>query len=147
MDHYKIGIMAWNQLTFRNIFQHKQKCKARLLGVQRALTSQPKRSLLKLETKLLAEFDGILHQEESYWRQKAGANWVCHGERNTRFFHAIVVARRRRTQVHQLKLADGSWCMDGIGLQALAYDFYKNLYSKDHSCGSFLSCPKVPFAG
>lgn len=100
--------MEWNTHTFHNIFQQKKKCKAQLLGVQRVISTYSTRSFLKLERKLLIEFDAILNQEESYWRQKARENWVCHGERNTRFFHALVVDRRRHSQILQLKLPDGT---------------------------------------
>lgn len=131
LERFKNGIMDWNRHTFKNIFWRKHKCRARLLRVQRAVSLKPKRSLLKLETKLLAEFEHILNLEESYWRQKARANWICQGERNTRFFHATVIDRRSRNRILQLKLEDGSWCTDEVHLQNMAYNFYRHLYSKE----------------
>lgn len=123
--------MQWNSLVFRNIFQWKAKCWGRLLGVQTALSSRPRASLYKLETKLVSELNSILNQEESYWRQKARMKWICQGEWNTRFFHALVLDKRRRNRILQLKLPDGTWCCDETQLQQLAYEFYHQLYSRE----------------
>lgn len=82
------------------------------MGIQTALSKAPSRSLEKLEVKLMAELDQILEQEEQYWRQKARYQWITQGERNTRFFHASVVARRRRNRITQLRDNEGKWCAD-----------------------------------
>lgn len=75
----------------------------------------------------------ILTQEDMYWRQKARCKWHIEGERNTKYFHAMVVEKRRKNRVLQLKLGDGEWCSDEELLRNTARDFYKALYTKE-SC-------------
>lgn len=125
MQAAKEGFQLWNAQEFGNIFQRKKQCNARILGIQKHLAVSLSRSLEKLERKLILELDNILDQEESYWKQKARYQWITQGERNTRFFHANVVARRRRNRILQLKGADGQWCSDEATLKKQAYDYYK----------------------
>lgn len=68
MEYFKEHIWQWNNETFGNIFWRKKRCKARLMGVQNKLLGGHQRSLLKLETKLMAELNEILTQEEIYWK-------------------------------------------------------------------------------
>lgn len=95
----KNGLLEWNRITFRNIFERKKRCNARLLGIQRSLEFQYKPSLAKLGRQLQLELAGILEQEESFWRQKARCKWHTAGEQNTRYFHATVVARQRQNHI------------------------------------------------
>lgn len=71
MEALKVGLLEWNKQSFRNIFELKKRCKARLAGIQRTLTLGYSPFLVKLESKLMHEFNDILYQEDSYWRQKA----------------------------------------------------------------------------
>lgn len=36
-------------------------------------------------------------KEEVFWAQRAWVNWLQHGDRNTNFFHKMVVSRYNRT--------------------------------------------------
>lgn len=71
MEAIREGLITWNKEVFQNIYQRKNHCKARLMGIQRALAEKYSSSLLKLEGKLIREFTDILNQEDAYWRQKA----------------------------------------------------------------------------
>lgn len=75
----------------------------------------------------------LLRQEELYWSQKAGLQWLRQGERNTRFFHTSVEARRRRNQIRQLKNESGQWCTNDHDLECIAIRFYNDLYTRDTS--------------
>lgn len=71
IEAFKEQIWHWNNEVFGNIFWRKNKCKARLLSIQRALMVRHRNSLCKLERKLERELREILIQEEMYWRQQA----------------------------------------------------------------------------
>lgn len=122
-------------IYLKNIFQMKKRRWGRLLGFQRALREARSPSLEKLEQWLMLEVDGILEQEESFWRQKARTKWVIQGERNTRYVHAMVIDRRRKSRIKQLKREDKSWCTKEQELQQVAHDFYQKLYSRDAPSG------------
>ncbi|TXG53653.1 hypothetical protein EZV62_018909 [Acer yangbiense] len=48
------------------------------------------------------ELEGLLAKEEIYWRQRAKADWLSAGDRNTKFFHARASARRRKNNIQGL---------------------------------------------
>lgn len=129
MHSLKAGLVSWNTHTFRNIFERKKRCKARLWGVQWVLSTAPSISLTKLETKLSLELNDILIQEEAYWKQKAKCRWHVEGERNTKYFHATVMDRRRKNIITQLKTEDGEWCSDSHNLKQIVRDFFRGLYT------------------
>lgn len=49
MERLRTELMEWSRRTFGNISLRKHRCRQRLLGIQRTLEHNPKRSLLKLE--------------------------------------------------------------------------------------------------
>lgn len=133
LERLRQGLLDWNTTTFRNIFGRKHRCKARLLGIQRALSRCYSSSLVTLEDKLSVELNGILEQEDAYWRQKARCKWHLEGDRNTRYFHALVVDRRRKGRILQLRADDGIWCTDPDALKSMARLFYRDLYTREPS--------------
>nr|KYP37853.1 Transposon TX1 uncharacterized [Cajanus cajan] len=54
------------------------------------------------------------------------------GDRNTSFFHAQTLARRRRNKIQGLFLPDGSWHTDPGVLKTEAVRFYRELFSIDN---------------
>lgn len=59
--------------------------------------------LRTLEEELRNEFERILVQEELYWFQKSKFDWINQGDRNTRFYHAQTLSRRRRNCIEGIK--------------------------------------------
>ncbi|KAK3225473.1 hypothetical protein Dsin_005335 [Dipteronia sinensis] len=58
-----------------------------------------------LEDKL----DSALDVEERYWRQRARTDWLQHGDKNSRFFHAKESARKARNKISGLRYSNGQW--------------------------------------
>jgi len=46
---------------------------------------------------ILLQLELQLEQEEIYWVQRARANWLKHGDRNTNFFHHFASSHKKRT--------------------------------------------------
>jgi hypothetical protein len=106
----------FNKNVFGNIFARKKEVEARLRGIQRALENIDSANLLRLQKELLAEYENILFQEETLWFQKSGEQWIKLGSRNTSFFHAQSVIRRKRNKIH------------GIEIDFIKIDFKKGYY-------------------
>ncbi|MQL71420.1 hypothetical protein Taro_003723 [Colocasia esculenta] len=72
--------------------------------------------------------------EEMFWSQKARLQWLDDGDKNTKFFHAIVQSNRRRNYISRLKI-DGSnnWCDDQAVLRDAAARYFESLLSSDGS--------------
>ncbi|XP_052478001.1 uncharacterized protein LOC128033827 [Gossypium raimondii] len=60
--------------------------------------------LINARTHLNLEID----KEEMYWEQRARANWLQLGDRNTTFFHKFALMRKRVNAVHRLDTDDGN---------------------------------------
>lgn len=115
-------------------------------GIQKYLAQWNSGCLENLEEELIGEYNEILEQEELFWWQKAREDWWVEGENNTRYFHSLAMARRKRQTVNQLQDAAGEWMVDQGILRDVARNFYKALYTTDHTqscCSSNFHFPRL----
>lgn len=110
-------LTAWNKDMFKNIFKQKRRLRRRLEGVEGALDERTSVGLLKLESKLKKEWAEVLLQKELLWLQKSRIDWLRLGDRNTKFFHTIMLVRNRRNKVEALKNGEGDWITDSDKLK------------------------------
>ncbi|PNY14872.1 ribonuclease H, partial [Trifolium pratense] len=118
----------FNKEVFGNIFARKKEVEARLKGIQRALEDIDSANLMRLQKELLASYEDILFQEETLWFQKSRENWIRLGSRNTAFFHAQSIIRRKRNKIHGIRLSSGDWCTDPEVMRSEALNFFKELF-------------------
>jgi hypothetical protein len=64
------------------------------------------------ESKLREQLEDLMDCEQIMWAQKAKKDWDLKGDRNTKFFQAVVRARQRRNQISQIKTQDNKWLSD-----------------------------------
>ncbi|PNX93226.1 ribonuclease H, partial [Trifolium pratense] len=129
LNAIKEDSIIFNKEVFGNIFQRKRNLENRLRGIQRSMERVDSARLIMLEHQLQEELDKVLYQEELLWYQKSREKWVKFGDKNTKFFHAQTIIRRKRNKIHGLTLPCGAWCTDDIILQEEANNFFKNLFA------------------
>nr|KYP38982.1 hypothetical protein KK1_039728 [Cajanus cajan] len=110
----RVDAIKFNKEVFGNIITRKKVLQRRLRGVQVQLEMGESESLSRLEKSIQAELDETCLQEEYLWFQKSREKWVRFGDRNTSFFHAQTLARRRRNKIQGLFLPDGAWHTDPV---------------------------------
>lgn len=66
--------------------------------------------------------------EEILWAQKARADWILEGEKNTKFFHASVADKRAHSKIHSIKDDAGNCVTDPIQIAAIGH-FQKQFHS------------------
>ena len=66
------------------------------------------------------------------WFQKSREEWICSGDRNTKFYHASTVLRRHGNKIDKLRDSNGDWMMDPNMLRRHVRDFYVNIFSVDN---------------
>ncbi|KAF7152227.1 hypothetical protein RHSIM_Rhsim01G0161700 [Rhododendron simsii] len=81
-------------------------------------------SISALEDQLAREWE----QEELYWKQKSHKKWLKLGDRNTSYFHASTVERRRRNYVSGIENEQGVWVSDQQSIATKFQKFFTNLY-------------------
>lgn len=131
MSQFASKAAVWNREVYGNIFARKKRLLARLSGIEKALNRYPSRFLHSLEEELRLEYESVQHEEELFWKQKANAEWIKFGDRNTAYFHAKCKIKKNRTRIGRLQLPDGTWCSNDDLLRAHVVDFYRKLYSED----------------
>ena len=71
---------------------------------------------------------GAYNEEEQYWQQKSRLSWLREGDKNTKYFHAVVNGRRKRNKIGNLKREDGSWTTTDEEITAEVAKYYKHLF-------------------
>ncbi|XP_078154682.1 uncharacterized protein LOC144550407 [Carex rostrata] len=94
------------------------------------LMQNPASSDPVLEKQLQLEHQRCLRMEEAFWHQRARVNWAVHGDRNTKFFHASAIARKRRNSVRALQKSDGSWITEEKGIRQEFVAHFKNIFQR-----------------
>lgn len=57
--------------------------------------------------KAVAELRKYQKYEEEYWKQKANMHWFKEGDRNTKFFHALIKGKRKRLLIYKIQDSQG----------------------------------------
>ncbi|KAA3454812.1 reverse transcriptase [Gossypium australe] len=66
---------------------------------------------------------------EMYWEQRARANWLMLGDKNSAYFHNWAVARRRANTISKLETEEGRALEEGAEIMTTATDFFKDLFT------------------
>ncbi|KAL0417527.1 UNVERIFIED_CONTAM: putative mitochondrial protein [Sesamum radiatum] len=61
------------------------------------------------ESKIRADIERLLSEEEVYWKQRGKVHWLKEGDRNTSYFHNRANTRRRSNDITRIKNGDGQW--------------------------------------
>ena len=85
---------------------------------------------LGAQKEILLRLELLLEQEEIIWVQRARANWLKHGDRNTSFFHHYASTRRRRNMV---KLVDEQGVRhENIDeMNVMVKEYFANLFTSE----------------
>ncbi|KAL4347073.1 hypothetical protein GQ457_17G019390 [Hibiscus cannabinus] len=131
ISNFQSKSKEWSWTVFGHIDRRKNLLLSRIKGIEMALETGSNPYLEDLEIALKCDLEHVLEQEESLWFQRARTNWIQSGDRNTAFFHASVILRKKRNRISMLKVSDGSWCRDAQILKNHAADFFKTLFTSD----------------
>ena len=63
-----------------------------------------------------------------FWRQKSRVLWLREGDRNSKYFHALVRQRRERNRITQLLDDNGNVVEDEEGLVAIATSYFRQIF-------------------
>lgn len=67
-------------------------------------------------------------QEEAYWKTKSRIHWLREGDKNTKFFHAQTVKRRRFNQIRGIEDSNGVWQENDKGICKAVTSYFSELF-------------------
>ncbi|KAA3466988.1 reverse transcriptase [Gossypium australe] len=70
-----------------------------------------------------------IDREEVYWEQRARANWLQLGDKNTAYFHKCASSRKRTNSIIKLVLEDGREITDGTKILETATEYFEDLFA------------------
>lgn len=70
-------------------------------------------------------------QEEIFWAQKAKANWLKLGDRNTKFFQAQANIRKKVDCISKLQDSSGNWTNDEESIATILIQDFKKRFCQD----------------
>ncbi|XP_057794267.1 uncharacterized protein LOC131010650 [Salvia miltiorrhiza] len=76
------------------------------------------------------ELASLLLREEAHWQQRAKQHWLKGGDTNTKFFHAMASARRKKNTIIRLLRDDGDWTASNEEIQDVALNYFSNLFDE-----------------
>ncbi|XP_075663425.1 uncharacterized protein LOC142633021 [Castanea sativa] len=96
----------WSSKVFRQI-PKKIQAKRNALN---SLTLQDKDGALSTKINCIRrEINDLLNDKKIYWGQRAKAHWLKEGNKNTRFFHAQALERRKQSTIMGIWDSQGRW--------------------------------------
>jgi hypothetical protein len=69
-----------------------------------------------------------LEQEDLKWRQRAKLDWLKHGDRNSKFFHACASQRPRINKIKQIRDENGEVWVNQEGIGGAFENYFSNLF-------------------
>lgn len=111
-------VSQWGRSLGRNFKVEIRDCHNKL-DVLRHLDDEHSAIEFKNCTDRLAR---LLAQEEDFWRQRAKIYWLTEGDLNTKYFHSVATARRRRNVISAL--------VDGAGTVVEVTEVWPRIISR-----------------
>ncbi|KAL2471352.1 Uncharacterized protein Adt_39488 [Abeliophyllum distichum] len=125
----KQGLRWWNRHVFGDIFQRVRDAECRVDEAESVYDSDPTPAHRDTLHQAQAGLNQTLSVEEAFWKQKAGARWVCEGDHNTRYFHSMVQGRRIRSRIRSITSETGEVFDSQETIQPSAVSFFQELLS------------------
>ena len=117
-----------NKLHFSGIsIRVKQKAEEVADLRSRILTS-PSVELAREENIASANWSLLLSAEERFFMQKSRIQWLDLGDKNTSYFHKMVLQRNSQNYIHFFRAEDGSKITDSLDLKSHAVDYFKSIF-------------------
>ncbi|KAK4440407.1 hypothetical protein Salat_0375600 [Sesamum alatum] len=87
--------------------------------------------LQQKERQLRDQLEALLSKREIYWRQRGKIHWLKEGDKNTSFFHAKAISRRKTNAITRLRDDNGNWVEEAVPLQGLIEHHFSKVFRSD----------------
>uniref|UniRef100_A0A7N2KVG6 Endonuclease/exonuclease/phosphatase n=2 Tax=Quercus lobata TaxID=97700 RepID=A0A7N2KVG6_QUELO len=116
----------WNKTSFGQTKTKIQELERRIEAIQ---SKPPSKEALEEEASLMMELKEWQTREELRLKQKSCELWLKEGDKNSKFFHASILIRRRRNNISEIKLENGERIYGREDIEKYFEDHFNELYS------------------
>lgn len=95
-------------------------------------------------TEIRKRYNKLLHSHEIFWKQRAKTLWLKEGDMNSRYFHSMASARKKKNTIIRLRNAQGLWCVDSDEIDTLIKSYFTDLFSSSGSNNEAVISVVVP---
>ncbi|KAL5781984.1 hypothetical protein ACOSP7_007013 [Xanthoceras sorbifolium] len=74
------------------------------------------------------DMEGLLTNEELYWRQRSRVDWLLAGDKNSKFFHRRATARKRKNLISSLLDNRGIRRKTDQGVVGVVCNYFSDLF-------------------
>lgn len=74
------------------------------------------------------EVNELIELEDLKWRHKSKFEWLQHGDKNSKFFHAAMNQRHKCNLITNIKDVEGVACSDQMEVEQAFVSYFKNLF-------------------
>ncbi|XP_010468560.1 PREDICTED: uncharacterized protein LOC104748650 [Camelina sativa] len=122
----KPALWKLNRTHFSGISQ-RVKEEQKLDILQRAILTNPTDQLAREERRVREKWKFLSNAEEKFFRQRSRIKWAHLGDRNTAFFHKIVIARTNKNHIHFLHDQSGRRINESTELKEHAACYFEKI--------------------
>ncbi|XP_010523549.1 PREDICTED: uncharacterized protein LOC104801863 [Tarenaya hassleriana] len=119
-----------NQDRFSQLSKRVKEAEVLLKRVQTNIFNAPTTDLLAEEKIQRQKYMLLVAAEERFYRQRSRIRWLRLGDKNTAYFHHIVVTRAAKNHIHFLINAQGSRLSKAEEIKEHAVQFYSDLMGR-----------------
>ncbi|KAJ8774397.1 hypothetical protein K2173_012471 [Erythroxylum novogranatense] len=128
------GLTRWSKHITAARFRRTKALKRKLDELNhRDPTSSNLEELILTKLDLNLEID----RKERKWEQRARANWLSYGDRNTAYFHKFASHRKKMKEIKGLEDQAGILVNDESGIEAIATGYFAQLFHSNRSGSSY----------
>jgi hypothetical protein len=119
---------TWDKKTLKALARRLKELKRDLEQLRRGPMND---TTLAAQRDIQLQIEITLEKEEIFWVQRARANWLKHGDRNTNFFHNFASKRKKQNTIKGLVDENGIRHEDRDAMCGLVYNYFTNLFTKE----------------
>jgi hypothetical protein len=126
LQHAFNNVYQWGQNTYGNV---PRQIKELHLNIHNLKNKVPTKDDIDQIHQLENKLDDLLRHEETWWAQRAKANWLQQGDKNSTFFHYKASQRKRKNKINFITTHQGNRVTDNNEIQDAFMDYFTNIFT------------------
>ncbi|VFQ73116.1 unnamed protein product, partial [Cuscuta campestris] len=124
----KSCLKAWNKDEFGHIFDNLKNAEIYATTTQQLYEDNPTKASRVTAREANARLLLASHKEVVYWKQKANAKWLEHGDMNSKVFHAFANGKKRKLAINHIISPTGIGLSDSSQIRDAAITHFSKQF-------------------